>query len=104
MNWLATLGVMGCRVVGRVVGSVDSSQWGRLDGASRWRPQMWCDGSGLWMVSMCSLGCMQPVYVALQLEGEQMYVRAAAPERICTRLHGAWLRRKMSGRLLREFD
>jgi hypothetical protein len=40
----------------------------------------WCDGRGLRLATLCSLGYGLAVRAALQLKSEWRYVGAAAPE------------------------
>ena len=76
MAWVRTLSCVG----GKVVGSIDASQRGRLDGMSGRRSRMWCGVHGLRAVVLSSVGCGLLYRAALLLEGERWHVGAAAPE------------------------
>ena len=78
MAWVAFLSCEG----GKVVGSVDAFQCGRLDFMSGRRPRKRCDGRGLRAVYLRNVGCGWLGRAASWLVGEWWYVRAAAPEAV----------------------
>ena len=76
MAWARTLSCVG----GKVVGSVDASRQGRLDGMSGRGPWIWCGVRGLGAVVLSSAGCGLLYRAALLLEGERWHVGAAGPD------------------------